>query len=255
MPTILSSAEQLLLWLFHISGERVKSLSLHFRHVNSSTILRYSDHVSWCVNTVFGDLISWPTAEQRECLYDMMSMCEKAVAVLDGTHCPIEKPEGLNSLYYSGYKCKHTQNYLCCVDVLGVIVYVEGPFPGHMNDRTVYLQSELHTNPSKLLSEGEMILADGGFIGGDSLLVPIHSAVMEKMQEEKVKDVMEELNDEFTSNRIIVEDVFGWLKGRAHVLNEVYGRHRDRQAEVFYAACRLHNFVRITRIEYGLKTK
>jgi hypothetical protein len=222
MPTVLSSYEQLLLWVFHISGDRTQSLSLHFRLLHTSTIFRIVDHISWCFNTVFSDIISWPTAEQRQGLYGMFSVAEKAVAVLDGTHCPIQKPEDDQGEYYSGYKCRHTQNYLVCTDVLGVIVYVQGPFPGSENDRAVYKKSDLYNNNSNYLSEGEVILADGGFVGGEGLLVPIHSTTIERMREEKTREGMRKLNEEFTSNRIIVEDVFGWLKARAHVLNEVY---------------------------------
>ena len=92
-----------------------------------------------------------------------MSVCTGGVAVLDGTHCPIQAPSQLNNLYYSGYKCKHTQNYLVCVNYMGMILCVDGPHVGRANDRQDYKQSELFNNHSEFVSDDEYILADGGF--------------------------------------------------------------------------------------------
>jgi hypothetical protein len=223
-----------------------------FTHLDDTTVLRYADHVSWCVNTELGYVIAWPTAEQRKHLYGWFSICNEAFAVIDGTHCPVRRPLHNESDYYSGYKCTHTQNYLVCVDVFGVVIYVEGPFPGHDNDRAVYKQSDLYTHPERYVIEGEKILADGGFIGGEPLLVPVHGTVIEARDDEKDVQMLHQINDEFTANRLIVEDVLGWIKARAHLLDVVYSRQKGRQAEVFKAACCLHNFIRIHRIDYAL---
>ena len=110
MPTALTSADQLLLWLFHLAGDRAITLQLQFGHHHPSTIFRYIDHVNFCVNAALSTSISWPTAEERQMRYGMMSVCRTAVAVLDGTHCPVQAPAQYNNVYYSGYKCKHTQN-------------------------------------------------------------------------------------------------------------------------------------------------
>ena len=255
MPTKLNTVEQLMLWIFHISDDRTKTLSLMFKHIDATTVLRYVDHITWCINTELDDVVAWPSAEQRRALYGWFSICDTAIAVLDGTHCPIQRPVDNEINYYSGYKHRHTQNYLVCVDAVGVVIYMEGPFNGHDNDRTVFKQSDLYNHPERYLEEGEKILADGGFVGGGSLLVPIHGAVIERRDDENERQLMKEINDEFTGNRLIVEDVFGWIKARAHVLDVVYGRQKERQGEVFKAACRLHNFVRIHRIDYALSRK
>lgn len=134
----LTPADQLLLWLFHLAGDRTVQLSAQFGHHHPSTVFRYVDHITFCINTVLADIIAWPTAEQRKLMYGMMSVCHEAVAVLDGTHCAVQAPSTLNNTYYSGYKHKHTNNYLVCVDYLGVILSVEGAYPGRANDREVY---------------------------------------------------------------------------------------------------------------------
>jgi hypothetical protein len=251
--TKLNSVEQLLLWLLHISDSNVKSLTLIFGHLHRTTVYRIADHVTYCVKSELNDLIAWPTAEERKCLYGMLSICDTAVAIMDGTHCEIREPTYDEKVYYSGYKHKHTQNYLVCVNVLGVVIHVEGPFNGRKNDRSVYNHSTLGRHPESFFSEGERVLADGGFVGGAPLLVPIHSTMMDKTEDESTRETMREINREFTDNRVLVEDVFAWIKGRAHVIDSRYKRRRERQGEVFYAACRLHNFVRIHRTAYAMK--
>ena len=235
MPTKLNTVEQLMLWIFHISDDRTKTLSLMFKHIDATTVLRYVDHITWCINTELDDVVAWPSAEQRRSLFGWFSICDTAIAVLDGTHCPIQRPLDNEINYY--------------------VIYIEGPFNGHDNDRTVFKQSDLYNHPELYLGEGEKILADGGFVGGGSLLVPIHGDVIQRRDDEHERQLMKEINDEFTGNRLIVEDVFGWIKARAHVLDTVYGRQKERQGDVFKAACRLHNFVRINRIDYALSRK
>ena len=88
---------------------------------------------------------------------------------------------------------------------------------------------------------------------GPNLLVPIHKTVIDKQTDEAGKQDMAAYNKEFTSNRLIVEDVFGWLKQRACVLNTAWPRQVERQAGIFKAACSLHNFVRMIRIEHAMQ--
>jgi len=205
------------------------------------------------MNEVLADCISWPTPSEREALYGRMSVHQHAIAVLDGTHCRTQAPEQYNNTYYSGYKHSHTQNYLCCVDYMGMIVYVEGPFPGRPNDRECFNRSDLSRNRDNYLSGDEQILADGGFIGGPGLLVPIHKDTYSQPMDEQARRGMMSYNEEFTANRLIVEDVFGWLKQRACILNTAWARRLDKQAAIFKAACKLHNFTRMMRLDFALR--
>ena len=61
---------------------------------------------------------------------------------------------------------------------------------------------------------------------------------------------------EFTANRLIVEDVFGWLKDRACVLSTSrdWARRLEKQDDMFRAAAKLHNFARQLRSSYALYT-
>lgn len=253
MPTELTSSDQLLLFLLHLSGTPVPQLAIDFNLLHPTTLYRIIDHVAFCFNNGLSDMISWPSSEERQLLHGRMSVCTGAVAVLDGTHCPIQAPKHLNNLYYSGYKCKHTQNYLVCVNYIGMILYIDGPYVGRHNDRRDYKQSELFTDIRQYVDTDEYILADGGFIDGPNLLVPINQTVIDKQTDPEGKRGMEAYNKEFTSNRLIVEDVFGWLKQRACILNTAWPRERQRQSNIFSAACRLHNFIRMLRIDYAMQ--
>ena len=82
------------------------------------------------------------------------------------------------------------------------------------------------------------------------LAVPIQKNTYDKMTNEDTKRVMMDFNKEFTANRLIVEDAFGWLKARACVLDKAWPRHLDKQARIiFNAACKLHHFIRMIRID------
>ena len=253
MPTELTTEDQLLLWLCHGCGDRTARLCVDFNHLHRTTIHRYIDHVSECIIEALEDMVQWPSSVEREQLHGRMSVCTGAVAVLDGTHCPTQAPSHLTHTYYSGYKCKHTQNYLVCVNYLGFVLSIEGPYVGRENDRADYKQSDLFHNYAQYTSDGEYILADGGFVNGPNLLVPIHQTVIDKQTDSDGREGMMAYNKEFTSNRLIVEDVFGWIKDSVCVLNTAWPQSLERQALVFKAACRVHNFKRLLRMEYAMR--
>ena len=249
----LNTADQLLLWLFYLCGDRTSQLILHFGYIHPSTVLRYIDHVTWCVNDMLDGCIAWPTAEEKQSLYGMMSVHQHAIAVLDGTHCRLQAPGDANNLFYSGYKHMHSQNYLVCVDYLGMVRYISKPYEGRPNDRACYNECDLSVRQAEFLSGEEKILADGGFTGGPGLLVPLHQETYDQPLDERAREGMMNYNQEFTANRLIVEDVFGWLKERACVLDSAFARHRAKQGPTFTAACKLHNFTRMIRIDYALQ--
>ena len=85
--------------------------------------------------------------------------------------------------------------------------------------------------------------------------MPIHKTVFTNSTNDNTKAVMADHNKEFTANRLIVEDVFGWLKQRACILDSKCPRQLYRQTQIFNAACGLHNFVRMLRMEHAMKQR
>jgi hypothetical protein len=184
-------------------------------------------------------------------MHGWFAVCDKAVAILDGTHCEIKKPTENQRKYRSGYKHKHTQNYLVCTDAFALVIYIAGPYPGKENDRGDFNKCSLALHPADYVSEGEVILADGGFIGGEPLLTPIHADIIKGAESEGERDMLMDFNEELTEGRVLVEDVFGWLKARARILDGRFPRKRERQSDVFIATCCVYNFVRLLRMDYA----
>lgn len=209
--TKLNAAEQLLLWLYWTKGAPLSALTDMFGQLHPTTLTRCIDHVTSCIKNTLSHVIQWPTAEERKDLHGWIAVCDTAVAYLDGTHIPISRPTRSPAAYWSSYKSKYTQNYLVCVDPFALITYIDGPFPGRGNDRGAFNQCTLATDYSNYVSNGDVVIADGGFMGGPQLLVPFHSDIITRAESEEEKQNMLAFNDELSEGRVLVEDVFGWL--------------------------------------------
>jgi hypothetical protein len=77
-------------------------------------------------------------------------------------------------------------------------------YPGSLHDATCFSKTDLYRNPEKYFSNGEYLLADGGYTLTQNQIVPYRNPQGEQS----------EFNMEFSSARIIVEHVMGLLKGR-----------------------------------------
>lgn len=249
----LTSAEQLLMWMMAVHGEGLTSLELLYHDIDSTTVFRNVDHVTRCINTHFERQIAWPDASERKRLYGLFSVCDTVIAAMDGTHCEIERPAYESSKFWNGHKKKHTQNYIVCVNVFGVVVFVSGPYAGAWNDRGCYNQCRVATDTAEFVTDEEKIIADGGFMGGHPLLVPLSSSIIKRARDEVERNKMYIYNLEVSENRVLVEDVFAWLKATARVLERRFNRKRHEQGKIFYAVCRWHNAIRRMRIAHVTK--
>ena len=199
--------------------------------------------------------MSWPDAEERRCLHGFFSSCPTAVGVLDGTHCQIRIPTYQEHDYYSGYKHYHTQNYIICADALGFVTYIKGPFEGRGNDRAALNETPFVHRDCELLSEGELILVDGGFKGpGHTLHQFTATEFMADMSEEEKKR-FRAFNEDFTHNRSPIEHCIHKVKNRAQSLAYRFPRARDRQAALFTAAAKIYNRSRRVRMEHALSQR
>jgi hypothetical protein len=247
----LNPAEQLLLWLYWTKGTPISALTDLFGQLHPTTLTRMIDHVTCCINDALAHVVHWPTPDERKDVYGWAAVCDKAIAYLDGTHLPISRPTESPAAYWSTYKSKYTQNYLVCVNAFALVTYIDGPFPGRGNDRGAFNQCTLATDYADFVSEGEVIIADGGFMGGPQLLVPFHSDTITHAQSEEEKADMMSFNDELSEGRVLVEDVFGWLKATARILEGRFRRSKTKQPAVFEATCCVYNYIRMMRIEYA----
>ena len=122
--------------------------------------------------------------------------------ILDATECPIERPADYETQknYYSGKKKKHTLKYEVVVSIVtGFFVRVTGGFPGSMHDFTMSILSGLFED----LLPGELVLADKGYIGDESIVTPVRRPAT---------DDEWETNRALSSVRELVEHSIGRLK-------------------------------------------
>jgi hypothetical protein len=115
----------------------------------------------------------------------------------------------------------------------------------------VYNISPLSLQQVSLCSSGERIIADGGFIGGPTLLCPHREDRIAK-QSYACQYEMMAYNEELDLNHAIIEHVNHEIKDRARVLTQRYKRKRSSQAKLMRAACMLCNRVRRKRLQYAM---
>lgn len=253
-PSVLHPVDQLCVWLFRADDNDANLLGVLFNDVHRTTIDRIMDHVSGAIIAAWSDETEWPDAEERQMLYGRFSLYEKTIACLDGTHCRIQVPLDPEEevQYFSGYKKYHTQNYLIAANALSLIVYIDGPHPGRDNDRGAFNKSVFVTNASNMLSEGEVILTDGGFIGDGPHLFPFTQAALDAAPTQQERDNMTEYNQVLTMNRSMIEHCIHKVKNRAQSLASRFSRSKHIQVDLVQAAARLYNRTQRMRMQYSL---
>ena len=250
--TRLTSAEQLLVWLEYIKGARNATQRLYSGGIDRTTVDRYVDHVTRAINYMWEHLVEWPDASVRADLQDSFGVAAGVIGVLDGTHCQISRPTHNARLYCAGQKKIYSQNYLVAVNVLGVVMYIAGPYPGSVNDRTAWRECALYAERESLFAADQCLLADGGFVGGRHLLCPYHVFDIRAAPTEEHRQLMIQFNNEISRDRTLVEDAFAWIKQAAPILGMRYKRHHTRQSEALFAVCRWWNALRMLRAEYAI---
>ncbi|MGZ5491555.1 MAG: HARBI1 family protein, partial [Nitrososphaeraceae archaeon] len=241
------TADRLFCWLLQLAGERDEVMSLLF-DVSPTTINTNFKFITKIMLDVLSNEMSWPDENERKLLYNLFPIYDKAIMIVDGTHCEIKIPLELDDeiSYYSGYKHKHTQLYLIYVDAHGFFRRIEGPYEGKNVDRTIFCQSDVYKNDnSKYLSEGEIILADGGFSGDGQLLFPFKGP---ELKNNEYKAQMEQFNEMLTESRSLVEHAIHRLKSRASILCSRFTKDKCMQESIVIAAALLFNFSRRIRI-------
>ena len=135
----------------------------------------------------------------RKSLHGWVAVCDKhrAVEFLDCTHLPISGPNDHPAAYWSTYKSQYTQNSLICVNPFAL--------PGSGQRPRTFNQCTLASNYTEYVSDGEVIVADGGFMGGPQLLVQFHSDAITHAASEDEKADMISFNDELNEGRVLVE--------------------------------------------------
>jgi hypothetical protein len=241
----------LLLWILFSDDNEITLLEEYFFHLSDTWISSIADHVTYSINIIYKNEIEWPDKEEREATWGFIPVGEKIIAIVDGTHLRIDRPSSREEeqSYYSGYKGGHTQNYIVYINNLGFVLRVDGPFPGSMSDRGCVQLTDIHKSPSSYLSPGEKILADGGFCGEGEYIVPFNLVVVNK--ETTIRNALIDYNSAIADCRSLIERVFARIKDRARALRGTWRRSKEKQNNLFLAACRLYNRIQIIRIIFN----
>lgn len=253
-PRSLHSADEFLLWVWHSDGTDADVLGFFFNGISRWTATRIADHVTTAVLDAWAEEVSWPDAEERRLLYGFFTCHEKAVGALDGTHCQISVPYFKEDRSMSGYKKFHTQNYMICVDGLGFVIYTAGPFEGMANDRAALNTTPFVEFPCPMLSEGELILTDGGFAGDGEILHQFTQNELARLTADERQNAAS-WNEDFGYNRTLIEHCIHRIKTRTQALAHRWQRDVSRQSELFSASCRLYNRLRRLRLEYAWSSR
>jgi len=244
----LGSADRLFVWLLELDGVNAELLAEIF-DCSASTIRNNTKFITDIILNELEDEIEWPDEIERKQLRGLFPVSDKAIAVIDGTHCEIKIPFNMEQeiSYFSGYKHKHTQLYMVVIDIYGFFRMIEGPWPGQYNDRSAFIEMDIYKNSSKYFSDGEVMLADGGFGGDGPILYPFNAVALNADASEK--DSMKSFNQVLTDSRALVEHAIHRLKSRATALTHRYPKNKDQQFRTLKAAAILYNWTRRYRIK------
>lgn len=193
--------------------------------------------------------LSWPDAEQRRLIYGGLPVYDRAVAVADGSHFHITRPNSKNNhrSYYTSVKHKYSLNYIFVVDCYGFVIGLYGPYRGRHNDRYCWNNCPLGMNPALYLSEGEVILVDGGFIGSGPLMFQYTAWELAQATKAGVLLQAEIFNEEFKLDRTLVEHVIGSVKLSFPFLAHRFQGALYNHPQFTFAAVRVFNRIRKDR--------
>jgi hypothetical protein len=244
----LDCANALLLYIISLDGVDFSVLASMFDLESVSSVFHYLELMGQLVKTKLEGELKWPDAYERKQLYGLMPTYEKAIGVLDGTHCRIKVPLEWDAedSYFSYYKNYHTQSYLLISDAYGFVIYLDGPFAGKRVDQETSSNCELIVNQQNFFSAGERVLADGGFRGIARFLIPYRAN--EIANEPAEAEGMKAYNATLGNTRARIEHCIHRLKARANSLIDRYNRDKSRQKLTVLNATLLHNWARRVRI-------
>jgi len=165
----LSTMDQFFLFLCRLrQGLPEQDLATRF-HVSQSTVSRIC--VTW-VNFLYFMLGSLPIWPSRKTVDELMPDCFKHTfpatrVILDCTEIHVQKPSSkvLNSAIYSHYKGNTTFKGLVGIAPSGEVTFVSDLYTGSISDKEITKKSGILS----FLEEGDMVMADKGFLIKDLL--------------------------------------------------------------------------------------
>lgn len=184
--------------------------------------------------------IHFPTQEEAIVVeegFRSVSGFPGVIGAIDGCHIEIKAPDNLQADYIdrSG---THSINLLAVCDHNKKLTYTFAGYPGSAHDSRVYRDSALGRTlllePETLMpSASHHILGDSGFQLSSYLLTPYKDYGNLNQRQKKY-------NKKHSQTRVIIENAFGWLKGRFRRLKYI-DAEIPKIKLIVTACCVLHN--------------
>jgi hypothetical protein len=193
------------------------------------------------------ELNIWPS---REVINEHMPSGFKKLfpttkVVIDGTEIPIQKPSNLSdqSATWSSYKNRNTLKCLIGISPRGCVTYVSPAYGGSASDRQIFERSDF-VQRQDLLSQGDSIMADRGFIVQDLLAsrdVLVNTPTMLKGMTQLPSKTVEK-DRRIANKRVHVERIIGFAKTFRILKDELHKSYVSIGGRILFVCFVLSNF-------------
>lgn len=154
------------------------------------------------------------------------------LGAVDGSHVFFERPSGDNAMAFLNRHHSYSINAQAAATADGYVTHVSATFPGGTHDSRVFRNSTLSTRMGN--EKGYCLLGDAGYPLRHNLITPI--AVPTSRREER-------FNRRQRRGRVIIEQVFGWIKTRFQALKKTLKYTPKKAATFFVCSVILHNMI------------
>ena len=210
--------------------------------ISKGTVILYTTRVIEAILSIQNEFIKWPDRRRRKITseyFEENHQLKGCVGIVDGTFINLcEKPQVDPETYWSR-KQRYSMNVQIICNERREIIYYQVGYPGSCNDSYCFRNCDVFKSPERYFSNGEYLLADGGYVLNIRTLIPCRNP----QESEKL-----EFNRKISSARIIVEHVMGILKGRWGSLRglrvKIKEKEDTKKANNWIICCLiLHNIV------------
>lgn len=210
-------------------------------NVNQSTVFKCINQVSDALVSHLDEIIKWPSVSHLTSIkhgYFQLAGFPNVIGCVDCTHVRVLQPAGNNAFQYLNRKSYYSINVQAICDTTLRFTNAVIKWPGGTHDSYILRQSSVWEYMEQNAGMG-YILGDSAYPLRPWLLTPLSSPCSESERK---------YNRCFTSTRVRIENAFGMLKRRFHLLH-VENRRKPANVVKDIAACMvLHNLA----IEYNM---
>lgn len=194
------------------------------------------------------DNIKWPTGSgvgETVAAFKEIAGFPGVVGAIDGCHIEIKAPDSTQSDFIDR-TLRHSVNLLAVCDAEKRFTYIYPGFPGSGHDSRVFRVSGLHQRmnaaPQSLFpSTMYHIVGDSAFQLTTYVMVPYKDYGHLTQRQRRYNTVL-------SKTRCVIENAFGWLKGRFRRLKYI-DAELSRIPDIITACCVLHNITLNNTIE------